>query len=122
MNFSPLLSNLIGGFTTLIFYEAIDFGPTELPIATMTPKYAYFERSSCVITDEQVSKIAYLGGLYVHVRICPTVNDNYHIKGTRCVGVMSSAISISKIKNMIETNKMLCTHQKAWEKLTCIGI
>jgi len=86
INVTPLLLNLLECFTTLIFYEKIDYGPLEFPIATMTPRYASYPKSACNITIEEGDQLSPNQNNY---RICKKVLQHYNIKGTRCVGVMT---------------------------------
>jgi len=86
INVAPLLLNLMDCFTTLIFYEPIDFGLVKYPIATIQAGYEHYDNSSCAITYEETKSISW-GEL--NARICPYVLNNYKIKGIRCVGVMN---------------------------------
>jgi len=87
-NVAPLLLHLKNCFTALLFFEAIDFGPTVYPVAIFKSGHAYYDPPACNLTTQEAMELE----LSLHrsnIRICSYVLHNYNIKGTRCVGVVS---------------------------------
>jgi len=88
INVAPLLLHLFDCFTTLIVDEAVDYGPVKYPIALMRPRHEAYPKTACNITATESATLSFWQG-QKGVRICKKVLENYNIKGTRCVGVMS---------------------------------
>jgi len=87
LNVAPFLLNLAECYTTLIFYDAIDFTSPVYPISIFRVGLPYKrDDCSCNFTAEEKVKFK---SFWVISRLCPSVLANFHTKGTRCVGVMS---------------------------------
>jgi len=88
INLAPLLLNLMNCFTTLLFYESIDLGEIVYPVSLFRVGFPY-KWYDCNITAEEIAQLH--RGVYGEKwsRICRSVQRNFQVKGTNCVGVLS---------------------------------